>query len=105
MRKEEGRGKGREQERREMIQRCDVLTVCACVEWGADGLAQGVVERAERGIIGGFMTVCFKNAALALYKQPLSLPSPRTTLISGGLRAERTPPSAAGCARGPRTAP
>ena len=58
MRKEEGRDKGRQQERREMIQRCDVLTVCACVEWGADGLAQGVVERAERGIIGGFMTVC-----------------------------------------------
>ena len=44
MRKEE-EGKGREQERREMIQRCDVLTVCACVKWGVDGLAQGVVER------------------------------------------------------------
>ena len=57
---EEGRDKGREQERREMIQRCDVLTVCACVKWGVDGLAQGVVERDERGIIGGFMTVCFK---------------------------------------------
>ena len=56
-----------------MIQRCDVLTVCACVEWGADGLAQGVVERAERGIIGGFMTVCFKNAALALYTQASAL--------------------------------
>ena len=51
MRKKEG--KGREQERREMIQRCDVLTVCACVKWGVDGLAQGVVEREERGIIGG----------------------------------------------------
>ena len=58
MRKEEG--KGREQERREMIQRCDVLTVCACVKWGVDGLAQGVVEREERGIIDGFMTVGFK---------------------------------------------
>ena len=58
MRMEEG--KGREQERREMIQRCDVLTVCACVKWGVDGLAQGVVEREERGIIDGFMTVGFK---------------------------------------------
>ena len=58
MRKEEG--KGREQERREMIQRCDVLTVCACVKWGVDGLAQGVVEREERGIIDGFLTVGFK---------------------------------------------
>ena len=37
-----------------MIQRCDVLTVCACVEWGRGRFSTGRCrDGAQIGIIGG----------------------------------------------------